>query len=144
MQRSRGFSLIELLVAVAIAGIPATIAYPSFVEYIHKSRRTEAIAALSQIQQAQERWRAQSTTYAANAVLSTAWPSGLGITTPTVSGDYTLTISGNSATGYTATATAAGRQLADSKCTALVVKITNGDVEYLATPTANAKRCWNK
>lgn len=148
MQRSLrnagGFTLIELLITVAIIGILAAIAYPSFVEYIRKSRRAEGIAALTQIQQTQERWRAKSPTYAANAVLSTSWPNGLGIATTTSSGYYTLAISGNTATGYTATATAAGGQLADSKCTSLSVQLSNGTVTYSATPTANANRCWNK
>ncbi len=144
LRHASGFTLIELMITVAIVGILSAIAYPSFMEYIYKSRRAEGIAALAQIQQAQERWRAQSPTYAANTALSTAWPGGLGISTPTVSGNYTLAISGNSATGYTATATAAGRQLADSKCTALSVQLSSGTVDHLATPTANAKRCWNK
>lgn len=144
LRHANGFTLIELMVTVAIVGILGAIAYPSFVEYIRKSRRAEGISALSQIQQAQERWRGQSPTYAANEVLSTAWPGGLGITTPTASGDYTLAISANSATGYTATATAAGRQSADGKCTSLSVQLNNGTVTYLATPAANAKQCWNK
>ncbi len=143
-RHANGFTLIELMITVAIVGILGAIAYPSFVEYIRKSRRAEGIAALSQIQQAQERWRGQSPTYAANAVLSTAWPGGLGITTPTASGDYALAISGETATGYTATATATGRQAADGTCTALSVQLNNGTATYSATPTANANRCWNK
>ena len=47
MPRSRGFTLIELMIAVAIVAILAAIAIPSYSEYIRRSRITEAISALS-------------------------------------------------------------------------------------------------
>lgn len=133
-----GFTLIELMITVAVIGILAAIAYPSYVEYVHASRRTEAIAALEEIQQIQERWRSNHPEYANSSEIGAALTHGL--TTP--SGYYALSISASSATGYTATATAQGKQAADSTCTSLSVSIQQGDISYDATPSANTDRCW--
>ena len=64
-QRSRGFTLIELMIAVTVIGILSAIAAPSFMDPVRKARRLDAVVALFEIQQAQERWRAQYPCYAA-------------------------------------------------------------------------------
>ena len=63
--REGGFSLVELLVALAIAGILASIAYPSYAAYVLRARRLEGMAALFEMMQMQERWYARSNTYVA-------------------------------------------------------------------------------
>ncbi|MBK5937990.1 hypothetical protein CCR96_01580 [Halochromatium roseum] len=60
---SGGFTLIELMIAVAIVGILAAIAYPSYLDYVRKSRRSDALSALSSTQLAQEKWRANNIAY---------------------------------------------------------------------------------
>ena len=64
MDRSNGFTLIELLVTIAIVGILAAIAVPMFGEQMAKSRRSEAISVLGDLQLRQERYRANHATYA--------------------------------------------------------------------------------
>lgn len=140
----RGFTLIELMIVVAIVAVLAMVALPAYQGSVRKSRRAEAVAALSAVQQAQERWRANNTTYAGNAVLTTASPGGLGLPATTANGRYAVALSNNTATGYTVTATAvAGQgQTADSasgsSCAVLTVTVTNGN--GLNTPAA----CWSR
>ena len=66
-ERSRGFTLLELMIAVAIVAIIATIAYSSFMRQVAKSRRTDAKAALLSCAQMLERFNTQSGSYAAGA-----------------------------------------------------------------------------
>ncbi len=62
--RSLGFTLIELMIVVAIVGILAAIAYPSYQDQIRKGRRADAMARMAELQQAYERWYTTNNTYA--------------------------------------------------------------------------------
>ena len=127
MNRSRGFTLIELVIAIAIVGIIAAIAVPSFMEQIRKSRRSEALQGLTQIQTSQERWRSFHTTYG----------SGADIGLPT-SDNYTFAITSgsNTATAWVATAAPRGAQLGD-RCGTYTFTMSNGVV----TKTAGSSNC---
>lgn len=61
----RGFSLIELMTAVAIVAIIAGVAYPSYQESVRKAKRAEGRAALMQLMQQQERYYSQHSRYIA-------------------------------------------------------------------------------
>lgn len=63
--KNRGFSLIELMITVAIVGILAAIAVPSFTGYLQRSRAVEATGFLADIRQKQETYRAEFGAYCA-------------------------------------------------------------------------------
>ena len=143
-RRLNGFTLIELMIAVAVVGILLAVALPSFLDSIRKGRRAEAFAALSAIQQAQERWRSN------NALYGTL--SNLTIASSTSGGNYTLAVTANTATGYEATADGSGSgQNNDGQCTKLSVRVDRGAITYASCTGsgctftfAATDRCWSR
>jgi type IV pilus assembly protein PilE len=159
-QPTRGFSLIELMIAVAVVSILAAVALPTFNDAIRKGRRSEAFAALSQVQQAQERWRSNNATYASNTQLTlpvtpaTAGdPVGLGLSATTGSGRYGISIANHTGTGYEvlATAVSTGSQANDGACAKLRIRASGGNLFYGSTTASGTtydegtgNRCWSK
>ena len=135
---SRGFTLPELMIVVTIIGVLALIAYPMFVDQARKSRRADAIAALSQLAQAQERWRAVNPAYTVDLSAS-----GVNVANPS-SGFYTLSVPAAASAAYTLTATTAGAQAADARCTSLSMSMNGGNLSYLSAGTASPAQCWNR
>lgn len=122
MTNSKGFTLIEVMIVVAIIGILAAIAYPSYDEYVKRGNRTEGQAFLQDVAARQERYFSQNNEYADTAAK-------LNVSTGSETGKYTLTIA--TSDGYTLTAT---QQFNDTKCgnltlNALGVKGAGGSVD---------------
>lgn len=63
LKRAKGFTLIELMIVVAIVGILATVAYPSYTSHVDRSKRSEAIASLYTLAAGQERFYTISNRY---------------------------------------------------------------------------------
>jgi len=147
-EASQGFTLIELMIAVLIVAILAAVALPSYREYTMKSRRSSAIAALTAVAQAQERWRSNRASYS-NSL------SNLGFTSSTTSdGNYELTLSGlgdpaQYVSGYQikAEAKSTGKQSNDVRCAVMIMRMDGGNLRYLAQTQAAAdsqQECWPK
>ncbi len=154
-RKAQGFTLIELMITVVIVGVLASIAYPSYQNSVRKGRRAEAFTALSTLQQAQERWRSNNASYTstlANTATAGTPPNGLGVSSTTSSGLYTISVGSVSATGYTATATAntGTSQASDGSCKVLGVQMASGSLKYgsgassISWSDANpdAGKCW--
>ena len=69
-KENNGFTLIELMIAVAIIGILASIAYPAYLDYVLEARRADAQANMLEIQINQERYRGYNTSYGTLASLA--------------------------------------------------------------------------
>lgn len=145
-KRSSGFTLMELMIVVAIIGILAGIAYPSYTAYVTKAKRSDAKVALLQMQIAQEKYRANCPQYATAIGSAMSCVTGnytlIGSTT-SPDGYYTIAISGTpTATAYTVTA-APLAPFADSACGTFAVnkdgKTTSASVQ---TTAAKVTECW--
>jgi type IV pilus assembly protein PilE len=127
----RGFTLVELMIAVLVLGVLAALAYPTFVDSFRRGRRADAMAALAAVQQAQERWRSNHANYSTSL-------GELGLPSSTASGHYGISVAapapgeGTLATGYVATAVGAdgSSQAADAQCRRLSVRQIGGTLGY--------------
>ena len=126
MNRARGFSLIELMIVVAIVAILAALAYPSYQESVRSSKRGDCEAALEGFANAMERRFTTNNSYlgAANGGANIGAPAGtiFPAQCPLDGGSqtYTLAITAASATTYTVQATPAGAQVGD-RCGSLTL-----------------------
>jgi type IV pilus assembly protein PilE len=137
MKRQTGFTLIELMVVIAIVAILAAIAVPAFNDQLRKSRRSEAARGLADLQLRQERWRANHASYMGSDS-SAADQTDFGLLP--VSPYYDFAFDSNaSATTFTVKATAKDGQASDTACTPLRLEVDKGTVKK--TPTTG--RCWN-
>jgi type IV pilus assembly protein PilE len=118
--KTAGFSLIELVTVVAIVGILASVALPSYQRYVLKSHRADAMQALTEGQAILERCYAQSFSYVAACATAPA--------TASPAGFYTIAWSNKTATSYTLTATATGNQAKDTTCNTMSIDQANQKV----------------
>ncbi len=145
---SHGFTLIELMIVIAVIGVLAAIALPSFLDSVRKGRRADAINSLAQVQQAQERWRANNSSY--TSVLADV-PANLSAGV-TPAGYYSIAIDAANGVGYTLTAQAVAgtSQASDANCSTLRVRMAGGNIQYggcggacaLTDPLTDPNRCW--
>lgn len=131
----KGFTLIELMITVAIVALLAAIAYPSYTEYVMRSRRVEGQNLLNDAAARQERWRAQNGSYTTTAT---------DLKLPTSTSYYTLVLSAasdGSDGGYTLKAQRAGVQASDSKCGDFTLD-AKGKKDVAAGTPGTAANCW--
>lgn len=152
--RPLGFSIIELMIVVVILGVLLAVAYPSYLDSVRKGRRADGIAALTALQQAQERYRANKPVYGnLNAPADAATlPDALNLK-ESPNKRYTLAaVPENDGTGYTLTATAVGAQADDTACKLMGVRARRGSLFYGSGSSSinwdaadpDAGRCWAK
>lgn len=122
----KGFTLVELMVVIAIVAILVALALPSYTRYIRKANRGEAQQLLLNWSNNQEIWRAAHTTYAGSG----------DIAVPTHD-KYNFSVTGTSATAFILTADPTGDQAKDEErtvpCDPLTLDQSNGK---------NPPECW--
>lgn len=140
----RGFTLIELMITVAIVAILAAVAYPSYKEYIDRSRRSEAQGILMEAAQWMERFYAENYRYDKNTkdvIVATLFAGRF--TKSPGSGDaaYTISVKSSSATEFVVQAVRAGSMIGD-KCGNFEITYTGVRQLAAGTFTSTMARCW--
>ncbi|MGH8136583.1 MAG: type IV pilin protein [Steroidobacteraceae bacterium] len=142
-----GFTLIELMVTIVIAAILLSIAVPSYMNQIRKSRRTEARTAVLDLATREERYLSTANVYSqtpGDLGYGGAFPQSVG------SGYYTLTVAvpdpayaGPAGTSsYIITATATGSQLKDTPCRTFSVNEVGQQTASDASNGVSTTTCW--
>ena len=140
-KNSRGWTLAELLIVVALMGLLGALALPTYQQQQRQARRSDGQAALLQLQLDQARWRSTHDSHADNL-------SALGWTSDrSPLGHYQITLTEASAEGYAAQAIALNTQAADRDCTPMRLSWQGsatavfGAGEHL---DSDPHRCWRR
>jgi type IV pilus assembly protein PilE len=133
--RERGITLLELMIVIAIVGILAAIAFPSYNTQVEKTRRADGKSAVLGAAQALERCRTQFGAYNNGACpdFNPAVASGEGF--------YAVSLPVITATTFTVTATAQGAQLNDDDCRTMSIDHLGAQTATTSGGAASAE-CW--
>jgi type IV pilus assembly protein PilE len=148
LRSARGFTLIELMIAVAIIGILVKLAYPAYTQSVKKSRRPSAKTALLDLAQREERFMSTNNAYSVTATPDLGYSTGTTFPINVSSGSsayYQLSVTVTAATATTAayfkgTATRINAQTADAECGDYSIDSTGA--QTIANATSTAAACW--
>jgi type IV pilus assembly protein PilE len=143
-RRTRGFSLVELMVVIAVVAILSAIALGAYRQYMLRTNRTDGTMVLLKLQAAEEKYFLQNNTYTANlGTDGLGVTGGTGVTSMTTArGFYTIAVAAGAtttlATSYLLTAAAAAGQVKDTSCPTLTI-----DDQGIHGPSSTAATCWH-
>ena len=143
MQRHKGFTLLELMITVAIIAIIASVAYPAFTKSAMKGRRADAKASLNQHAQALERCYGTYGLYNSTSCSTEVSSTQTFITVNSQKQYYNITgtLTGTSYI-VVATAVTTGPQANDTGCTILTLNSVGQQGSGSATATTDTGGCW--
>jgi len=142
MSDKRGFTLVELLITLAILGILVTVAVPAYQGQMERSRRADGKGALMDIAARLERHMAQNNTY----TIEVSGASGLNMgTVSSPEGFYEMEVEacdgGAISRCYSVSATAGGTQAGDTDCAVLTLASTGAKSAFNHSDVVNGE-CW--
>jgi type IV pilus assembly protein PilE len=144
-RRDPGVTLLELLVALALAGVLAALAYPSYRAALLRAHRVEAIDALLGVAAAQERFHIQHGRYASRLDDgSDALEPVLTISAVTAGGRYRLALAGSGLNDFTATAAPleGSGQDADERCSLFSIRANGQRAARYRRGADTTGLCW--
>ncbi|MGH8653060.1 MAG: type IV pilin protein [Gammaproteobacteria bacterium] len=142
MRRRRGFTLIEILIVVAVVGILAAIAYPAYQDSVRKSRRGQAKADLTELAQLLERNFTEANRYdqnSASVALAIGTAPLFNQSPRTGTANYTLTLPTLTASTFALNAAPAGAQAGDPCGTYTLNQV---GAKGVTGGTLTAADCW--
>jgi type IV pilus assembly protein PilE len=135
-----GFTLVEVIVVMAIIGILTAIAVPSYSEYVRRSQRAEARTILLEAAQFMQRFYSANDRYdQARSGAAVALPASLQRVPTSGAARYTISLSAVSTTAYTLQAQPAGSMTADKCGTFTLTSVGRRDVVDATAPSSD---CW--
>jgi len=137
--RQRGFSLIELMIAVVVVGLLMSIAYPSYTSYVQRARRSDGISLLMDVAARQERFFGDNNTYT-----TTLTALGFGSATPaSTQGNYRASVAAGATTSITTSYLITATPVAtDSTCGNLTLDSRGTKGTSVSSDAAVIARCW--
>jgi type IV pilus assembly protein PilE len=138
IKKTVGFTLIEVLITVAILGVLAAIVYPSYTSFVNKSNRTEGQRELMRLANLQEQYFIDNRTYANHL-------KKLGEATRIITsqgGHYQINVQNSNANSFVIKATAKGVQLKDEHCVTLSINHL-GEKGWTSIIPNSKVKCWD-
>ena len=129
-----GFTLLELMIVIAVIAILAAIVLPSYQNAVYKGRRADGTTALLDLANRMQRY------YGDNNTFATATIANVGASTTSPQGHYTLSIAAQAVNTYTIQAAPVGAQAGDAKCGTLT--LTSASIRGRSGTEPDVSQCW--
>jgi type IV pilus assembly protein PilE len=145
----RGFTLVEMVIVIAIIGILAAVAYPSYLDSIRKAKRAEGKAALTRILQAEERYYTANNVYVESSDAAFAKSNGFstyssdnsGTAAYSITATFSATACGATAANQCIVVTATAAK-SDPLCGTLTVNSAGGRSSTASGSSTPTSGCW--